>query len=151
MTMAADYHENMDRSDMTRKHRRDIPVSVQLLSTLLYGGFAIASVAIAFAHFWPAAVLLALVLGWRGGFGPHNFTQASADDIVEQLRNLGPDAQQRRSGNASFDAYREDVLNCLEQEQKRFDNLLGRLREAKDKSEFDKFMDDRANKAQLLD
>lgn len=149
MTMAADFRAHP--TERAPRHRREIPVVVQILSTLLYGGFAIASVAMAFAHFWPAAVALAIILGWRGGFGPNNFTQVSVDDVVEHLRTLGPEAQQRRSGNASFDAYRHDVLQRLEQEQDSFDNFLGRLRDAKDQTEFDKFMEDRAQKAQLSD
>jgi hypothetical protein len=51
------------------------------------------------------------------------------------------------SGNTAFDAYRADTLRRLEEEQDNFEAFLGRLREAKDKAEFDQFMDDRARKA----
>jgi len=146
MTMSADFGDAMPE-----QYRREIPIAVQIISTLLYGGFAITSVAIAFGHSWPAAVVLAIILGWRGGFGPPNFTQTNTAEIVAQVRALSPEATQRRGGNASFDAYREDVLRRLEDEQENFDNFLGRLRDAKDKSEFDEFMDDRARKAQVLD
>jgi len=60
--------------------------------------------------------------------------------------SLAPEANQRSSGNASFDAYRRDTLERLEQEQDRFDSFLGRLRAAKDKSEFDDFLDQRARR-----
>ncbi|MCP3970979.1 MAG: DUF2852 domain-containing protein [Rhodobacteraceae bacterium] len=133
-----------------RRAPRQMPVSVQILSTIIYGGFAITAVALAFAHFWPAGVALAAILGWRGGFVPQNFTQFDADAVVEKVRALGPEATQRSggnerpSGNASFDAFRDDMLRRLEDEQHSFERFLGRLREARDKTEFDRFMEDRA-------
>ena len=48
------------------------------------------------------------------------------------------------SGNSAFDAYKSDTLARLEREQKEFEAFLRRLREAKDKAEFDQFMDERA-------
>jgi hypothetical protein len=48
------------------------------------------------------------------------------------------------SGNTAFDAYKAETLRRLEDEQVAFESFLQRLREAKDKSEFDNFMDDRA-------
>ena len=50
----------------------------------------------------------------------------------------------RPSGNTAFDAYKEDTLRRLEDEQSSFEDFLQRLRDAKDKAEFDEFMDDRA-------
>jgi hypothetical protein len=50
------------------------------------------------------------------------------------------------TGNISFDAYRTDMLDRLESERRTFEDFLGRLRAAKDMSEFDQFMDDRAAK-----
>lgn len=53
----------------------------------------------------------------------------------------------RSSGNSAFDAYKADTLRRLEQEQEAFESFLQRLRDAKDKAEFDQFMDDRAKAA----
>lgn len=53
----------------------------------------------------------------------------------------------RPSGNSAFDAYKADTLRRLEDEQGKFEAFLERLREAKDKSEFDQFMDERARAA----
>ena len=47
------------------------------------------------------------------------------------------------SGNAAFDEYRAETLRRLEDEQKEFVDYLERLRQAKDKAEFDQFMADR--------
>lgn len=55
------------------------------------------------------------------------------------------------SGNTAFDAYKADTLKRLEDEQGAFEAFLQRLRDAKDKSEFDAFMDDRAKVAKTAD
>ena len=44
------------------------------------------------------------------------------------------------SGNRAFDEYRTETLQRLEEEQVEFKNFLDRLRHAKDKEEFDAFM-----------
>lgn len=53
----------------------------------------------------------------------------------------------RSSGNSAFDAYKSDTLRRLEEEQLAFEAFLGRLRSAKDKAEFDQFLEDRARPA----
>ena len=47
------------------------------------------------------------------------------------------------TGNSAFDADKADTLRRLEEEQNNFESFLERLRDAKDKAEFDQFMDDR--------
>lgn len=47
------------------------------------------------------------------------------------------------SGNRAFDEYRTETLRRLEDEQKEFVEYLDRLRQARDKAEFDQFMADR--------
>jgi hypothetical protein len=49
----------------------------------------------------------------------------------------------RSSGNRAFDEYREETLRRLEEEQREFREFLVRLRQAKDKQEFDQFMSER--------
>ena len=51
------------------------------------------------------------------------------------------------SGNKAFDDYREDTLRRLEEEQREFTEYLERLRQARDKAEFDQFMAERRNRA----
>jgi len=48
------------------------------------------------------------------------------------------------TGNSAFDSYRDETLKRLEDEQNAFQTFIQRLREAKDKAEFDQFMDDRS-------
>lgn len=140
---AAFTHDDIPAS--SQAPRRPIPVGVQVLSTLLFGAFAITATAIAFDHFWPAGVALAVILGWRGGFVPGmGRGEDPAHEIIAELRGLSPEARQRSTGNASFDAYRSDTLQRLEEEQDNFSDFLDRLREARDQREFDGFMDSRA-------
>ncbi|MGN6098186.1 MAG: DUF2852 domain-containing protein, partial [Bosea sp. (in: a-proteobacteria)] len=49
------------------------------------------------------------------------------------------------SGNRAFDEYRSETLRRLEEEQREFHDFLGRLRMARDKAEFDQFMNERRN------
>ena len=52
----------------------------------------------------------------------------------------------RSSGNHAFDEYRAETLRRLEEEQREFRDFLNRLRQAKDKAEFDQFMAERRNR-----
>lgn len=120
------------------------PFALQVLSLLLYGGFSIVATVLAFVHFWPAGVVLAMYLAWRG-FGTDHPRPERA--VAAALGSVIPGAAPARSsGNASFDAYRADMLQRLEDEQKSFEDFLARLRAAKDASEFDGFMDARARR-----
>ena len=120
------------------------PASLIVISTILYAGFAFVTTIVALNIFWPAGLALGIVLGWRGGFIP-GFGQTPGSQQAAAVQSVAPAASAMpSSGNASFDAYRAEMLTRLEKEQDRFEGFLGRLREAKDKSEFDRFMDDRA-------
>jgi hypothetical protein len=59
---------------------------------------------------------------------------------MEQMRNAGTWWQPSRSGNQAFDKYRTETLRRLEDERREFQDFLRRLRQAKDKAEFDQFM-----------
>jgi Protein of unknown function (DUF2852) len=50
---------------------------------------------------------------------------------------------QPSSGNRAFDDYRAETLGHLEDEQREFKEFLKRLRVARDRVEFDQFMNDR--------
>jgi hypothetical protein len=57
----------------------------------------------------------------------------------------------RATGNAAFDSYKDETLRRLEEEQSNFEEFLERLREAKDKAEFDQFMDERGTQTRSDD
>lgn len=44
------------------------------------------------------------------------------------------------TGNTAFDAYRDETIKRLQDEQNAFQNFLGNLRASKDRVEFDQFM-----------
>jgi hypothetical protein len=136
MTEDADHHPALPQT----------PVGMQVLSLLLFTGFAITATSLAFVFFWPAGFALAALVIWRG-FGP-----LGPQGIVRARRvaRAAPAMPDRPSGqSASFAAYRHDMLDRLEQEQEAFDGFLTRLRAAKDKTEFDDFLDDRARRNAL--
>lgn len=127
-----------------------MPVPVQVLSTLLFAAFAIPVTIVALNVFWPAGVLIAVILAWRGGFAPTGRPQPAPRDMDEAVKSLMPTAREKSSGNAAFDAYRQDMIDRLEVEQQNFEGFLSRLRDAKDKVEFDAFLDDRAARVEQM-
>lgn len=92
----------------------------------------IAAMVLGFILFWPIGLALLAYLIWgKQMFGKSCRNKASQGTIM-----------MRSSGNSAFDAYKQDMLKRLEDEQAAFDAFLERLRAAKDKSEFDMFMDE---------
>jgi hypothetical protein len=109
---------------------------------------------------------------WRGygGYGPQRWQehmdrfqqrmQEKMDRAQEKVQRAQERMQQhaarwaggtnygRSSGNRAFDEYRADTLRRLEEEQKEFMEFLDRLRHAKDKAEFDQFMNERRSRPQ---
>ncbi len=65
---------------------------------------------------------------------------------MERFKSGGDWFRPSSSGNRAFDDYRSDTLKRLEEEQREFKEFLERLRFAKDRSEFDQFMNDRRNR-----
>lgn len=130
---------------MTHSNQSDSTAS-HVLSQILYACFAIPVAIVMINVFWPAGFVLAIILAafwptpWEAKRG------LGAKEVENIVRDLVPNGKSKATGNASFDAYRADVLDRLEKEQDRFEDFLGRLRDAKDKSEFDRFMDDRAGR-----
>lgn len=143
-------------ADGSQHHTVDrIPLVVQILSIIGFGVFSIVAVSLAFAENWIAGLVVGVVLAaiWSGSrtFGGKNNVDQGTAHIVAKLKPGV--SEEKSSGNASFDAYRADTLARLEEESREFDSFLTRLREARDASEFDQFMDDRvqANKRELSD
>lgn len=126
------------------------PVAVQILSMIFFVAFAIVSTALAFNWFWPAGFALAVLFGVRG-FGPFHGPGWSRQARVPDAPTAVAAPVMTPSGNSSFDAYRTDMLARLETEHQSFQDFLARLRDARDKTEFDRFMDDRAHKAITTD
>ncbi|MCR9125280.1 MAG: DUF2852 domain-containing protein [Rhodobacteraceae bacterium] len=103
-------------------------------------GAWIAAMVLGFVFFWPIGLAFLFYMIWSkrmfnssckrsAGWSRHSATSMAS------------------TGNRAFDAYKEETLRRLEEEQVNFESFLERLREAKDKAEFDQFMDERSRKA----
>jgi hypothetical protein len=66
---------------------------------------------------------------------------AKTDGLLDRVR--GNWGGQPSGGNHAFDDYRAETLRRLEDEQREFKEFLKRLRVARDRAEFDQFMNDR--------
>ena len=122
--------------------------------------FWIVGTVLGFVWFWPVGlIMLAFLLSTRR----MRHRMMGAAGCWQNIQHA--DAQNRASGwgwgpggmfgmgcgksaapsssNRAFDDYRTETLNRLEEEQKEFMEYLERLRQARDKQEFDQFMADR--------
>lgn len=104
-------------------------------------GAWIAAMVLGFIVFWPIGLALLAYMIWS----KRMFNGACAH------RARHAHTAFRTSGNAAFDAYKADTLRRLEEEQDAFEAFLDRLRQAKDKAEFDQFMDERSKKKTQTD
>jgi hypothetical protein len=104
-------------------------------------GTWIAAMVIGFIFYWPVGLALLAYVEWKKPMFS-SCARKSRSPSSSSRRGMSPN-----SGNSAFDAYKADTLRRLEEEQSDFEAFLGRLREAKDKAEFDQFMDERAKTA----
>jgi hypothetical protein len=103
----------------------------------------------AFWFWWPVgfAVLAYMAFarrqarGERGPWGQWSFPKSGFGACGRNFSYTAP------SGNRAFDDYRTETLRRLEDEQKEFVEYLDRLRQARDKAEFDQFMAERQRPA----
>jgi len=103
-------------------------------------GAWIAAMVLGFIFFWPVGIALLAYMIWS-----KRMLKSSCRKRSHHMHR-GFHAM-KSSGNSAFDAYKADTLARLEQEQSDFEAFLARLRAAKDKAEFDQFMDERARHA----
>jgi hypothetical protein len=100
-------------------------------------GAWIAAMVLGFIVFWPVGLALLAYMIWS-----KRMFNGSCATRTRHARHAFSS-----SGNSAFDAYKQDTLRRLEEEQDAFEAFLQRLREAKDKAEFDQFMEDRSKRA----
>ncbi|WP_299350293.1 DUF2852 domain-containing protein [uncultured Shimia sp.] len=104
-------------------------------------GAWIAAMILGFILFWPIGLALVFYITYTNRWSSTMFNKSCSRRHRHAMHVMTP------TGNRAFDAYREETLRRLEDEQKSFETFLERLREAKDKAEFDEFMDERATAA----
>ncbi len=115
---------------------------MQLVATLDdYGKPAwIAAMILGFIVFWPIGLGILAYLIWSGRMGCGN-KKAWREYFNDEARRFHSGFTS--TGNHAFDASREETLKRLEEEAGEFQAFLKRLRQAKDKAEFDQFMAER--------
>ena len=105
-------------------------------------GAWIAAMVLGFIFFWPIGLALVFYITYTQRWSSTMFKGCS-----HRRSTRAHHGAYRSSGNTAFDAYKQDTLRRLEDEQDQFEAFLQRLRDAKDKAEFDAFMDERARGA----
>jgi hypothetical protein len=120
----------------------------------------IALLVVSFILFWPIGLALLIYLKWSGRmfcsrharWGAWNTPDGRTDGGREAREEFRAWRRRHRwsrhngSGNVAFDEYREETLRKLDEEQREFRDFLDRLRAAKDRAEFDEFMNERRNR-----
>ena len=101
----------------------------------------IAAMVVSFIFFWPLGLALLAYMIWSKRMFNRSHCASRRNS---HAHHMGHHRGSNSSGNSAFDAYKSEMLRRLENEQDAFETFLQRLRDAKDKSEFDTFMDDRA-------
>lgn len=97
-------------------------------------GAWIAAMVLGFIFFWPIGLALLAYMIWSKRMFNSSCSRRGHSKSRHKFRS---------SGNTAFDAYKTDMLRRLEDEQEAFESFLQRLRDAKDKQEFDQFMGER--------
>jgi hypothetical protein len=110
-----------------------------------------------FVLWWPLGITILLFLILTGRFRALGCASGGRWYNMDQQQRGGQSMgggwcsgrgafRARPSGNKAFDDYREETLRRLEEDQKEFQEYLERLRQARDKAEFDQFMAERRNR-----
>ena len=103
-------------------------------------GAWIALMVVSFIFFWPLGLAVLAYLIWsKRMFAHHGHRHCHGRRADFRMGGL--------TGNAAFDAYKADTLARLEREQNEFEAFLRRLRESRDKAEFDQYLAERARAA----
>ena len=110
----------------------------------------IALTVLGFVFWWPVGLALLFFTLWsrKMGCSSHGRFANKMEKMQYKMERMRSRMEGRgfyapTSGNRAFDEYRSETLRRLEDEQNEFKDFLDRLRHAKDKAEFDQFMNDR--------
>ena len=108
-------------------------------------GAWIATMVLGFIFIWPVGLFLLFYMIWGKKMFSKGCTSHRHSSRHAYRRHAAH--AMKSSGNRAFDAYKAETLNRLLDEQDQFESFLERLREAKDKTEFDAFMEERTKSA----
>ena len=111
----------------------------------------IAAMVLGFVFFWPVGLFFVAYITATNRWSSDKMFGCAARKHRHHHDRYAAFRAAQPSGNAAFDSYKSDMLKRLETEQTAFEAFLQRLRAAKDKSEFDAFMEDRARDNRTTD
>lgn len=109
-------------------------------------GAWIAAMVLGFVFFWPLGLAILAYMIWSKRMFSGNCSRRGGMTRGGDMDAMRHGAM-RPTGNTAFDTYKAETLRRLMDEQAQFESFLERLREAKDKQEFDQFMEERARAA----
>src|SRR5262249_57982456 len=91
--------------------------------------------------FWPVGLGVLAYLIWSGRMGSWKRDFEGMSKARGRWYGMCGSGWRRSetTGNHAFDEYRAETLRRLEEEEREFKEFLDRLRQAKDKAEFDQF------------
>lgn len=95
---------------------------------------SVVAVVLGFAVWWPVGLAAIAYVLWGGSFDD------AVNDAIAGIKGMARRQTGGSSGNAAFDAYREETLQRLEEEQAAFNEYVEKLRQARDREEFERFM-----------
>jgi hypothetical protein len=104
----------------------------------------IAAMVLGFVLFWPVGLALLAYMIWGKQMFSRSCGHSRHHDHAGHAWGRHAHRAAQTTGNTAFDTYKTEALRRLEDEQDAFEAFLQRLRNSKDKSEFDAFMEDRA-------
>lgn len=118
----------------------------------------IALMVIGFIVFWPLGLAMLAYIIWGDRLdGFKKDVNATTDNVMNAarkgFRNFDGGSVYRSSGNAAFDEWRDQELTRLEAERRKLDEAkaefelhMKELRRARDRQEFERFMEGRSPK-----
>jgi len=98
---------------------------------------AIFAMIVGFILWWPLGLAVIGYILWGGS------VDQLVDDLTAKASAAWRSSRAFQSGSPVFDAYRAETLKRLEDEQAEFADFVRKLREARDREEFDRFMRER--------
>jgi hypothetical protein len=101
---------------------------------------AIFAMIVGFVLWWPLGLAVIGYILWGGS------VDQLVDDLTAKASETWRASRPSTSGSAVFDSYRAETLKRLEDEQAEFADFVRKLREARDREEFDRFMSERGTR-----
>lgn len=95
----------------------------------------VAAVVLGFVTWWPIGLAVIAYIMWGGSID--DLAREGVDQVKAAIKPAST------TGSAAFDAYRAETLRRLEEEQAEFNSFVTKLRDARDREEFERFMADR--------